>query len=162
MTSLADLYPRIRAALHDDTGLAYTPVTLDEAVRQALTSYAAGNIFPVRLSGLDGALDTTLPAAHEALIVTGASGYAALARAAALAGQAHPDSDPAPLREWAEVALACFRHLLAQVFPALGASPESAAQAEREDMRQTDERTRLGQLHNAATPPWRAWTPWEE
>lgn len=162
MTALSDLYPRIRATLHDIPGLVYDTPTLDEALRAALAAYTVGNLFAVRLEGLDGAADTSLPASHEALIVLGAAGYAARARAAEQAGRAQPEGDPAALRLWAESQLAEFQRLLASVFPALGMSPEAAAQADREADRAAAEAACLSQLRASAAAPWSAWTPWEE
>jgi hypothetical protein len=61
------------------------------------------------LDGLDGATETTLPAADEDLLALGAAGYAALEQSRAAIGAINVSSyTPLQWREWAEARLAEF------------------------------------------------------
>ena len=81
MSAYADLLIRVRAGLMDTSAAVWHSTELDEALRQALAdmSLAAGATYS--LTGLDGALITSLPAQYFANLVRGAAGYAVLWRA---------------------------------------------------------------------------------
>lgn len=158
--SLVDLMLRVRAALHDSPGLVYDSTTLEEAIRQALSVYmlSAGSL-TVTLAGLDGAVETTLPALHESLLVRGAAAYAAQARAAEQAGRAADGAavnSPA-LVAWADECLKEFHQLMALVFPQCGQSAETAAREALAALKAEAEAARLAGLRASPDVPWRAW-----
>jgi len=62
------------------------------------------------ISGLDGATETTVPAEVRGVLVLGAAGYAALAKAAAMGREyAWPTTAAAVTRHWGETMLALFQ-----------------------------------------------------
>lgn len=81
MSDYSDLLIRVRAGLMDTSAAVWQSAELDEALRQALAdmSLAAGASYT--LTGLDGALITSLPAQYFTALVRGAAAYAVLWRA---------------------------------------------------------------------------------
>ena len=80
MSDYADLIIRLRAGLIDTEETLWHTAELDEAMRQALADMglAAGAVYTV--TGLDGALTTSLPGQHFATLVRGAAAYSLLWR----------------------------------------------------------------------------------
>ena len=80
MSDYADLITRLRAGLIDTEETVWHIAELDEAMRQALADMglAAGAVYTV--TGLDGALTTSLPGQHFATLVRGAAAYSLLWR----------------------------------------------------------------------------------
>ena len=80
MSDYADLIIRLRAGLIDTEETVWHIAELDEAMRQALADMglAAGAVYTV--TGLDGALTTSLPGQHFATLVRGAAAYSLLWR----------------------------------------------------------------------------------
>jgi len=81
MSDYTDLLIRVRAGLMDTSAAVWQSPELDEALRQALAdmSLSAGAAYTI--TGLDGALITSLPAQYFATLVRGAAAYAVLWRA---------------------------------------------------------------------------------
>lgn len=81
MSDYTDLLIRVRAGLMDTSAAVWQSTELDEALRQALAdmSLAAGATYT--LTGLDGAIITSLPVQYFAALVRGAAAYAVLWRA---------------------------------------------------------------------------------
>jgi len=81
MSTAEHLRDRVRAVVADAGGSLYEVSLLDEGLRRALErlNEAAGAEWTV--SGLDGAAETSLPAAEQAWLVVGAAAYAVEARA---------------------------------------------------------------------------------
>lgn len=81
MSDYADLLIRVRAGLMDTQAAVWQSAELDEALRQALTDMSLAAGVSYTLTGLDGALLTSLPAQYFAALVRGAAAYAVLWRA---------------------------------------------------------------------------------
>ncbi len=116
MTATLDsLRDRVETLLQDGANLIYDPASLDEMIRLAVGEYVQARGAPQTLSGLDGAVVTSIPVEHEVVIVIGAVGYAVTARVhkRAESYQMHP-TGPVVLA-WAERRLAEFRALLERV-----------------------------------------------
>ena len=94
MFDITALRARLRAWLSDGTGLALPDGLLDQAALQALDllNRAGGTVYSVQ--GLGGAVATTLPAALESLLVSGAGALAAEGAAAAAERLAEPGGQP--------------------------------------------------------------------
>lgn len=82
MSDTSDLITRLRAGLMDTSAVIWGTAEVEEALRQALADMcqASGEFYT--LSGLDGAISTTLPGVYFALLVRGGLAYALLSRAA--------------------------------------------------------------------------------
>lgn len=129
---------RVEGLLRDSANVRFSEADLALGVRLALAEIwlAAGEL--LALEGLDGALETSLPAHLEALLATGGAGYAALARAAARADWEMQDAGEfRQLHRWGEERLRDFRALLRQTYPV--------------------ETARLRDQRRSAAP-WAAWT----
>jgi hypothetical protein len=63
----------------DTSNLIYPALAIEEGVRLALGEYnllrSSFNLAALEINGLDGAAATTVPAAHDSLIVVGAAAY---------------------------------------------------------------------------------------
>lgn len=127
---LAALQGRVRAALMDTGSRVWEDAALEEALRLALGEYMLAGKITVSLAGLDGAAETTLPAAHESLLVWGGSAYAALARAVDRAERTQLAGVPAALADWGGLRLKEFKAMLAAVFPGYLTVLTSAAAAD--------------------------------
>ncbi len=107
---------RVRCHLNDAAGLIWTDAMLGAAVRSALQ--AIGRIVEetFTLEGLDGALETTLPAEDEHALVTGAVAYALTFRASGRFEDASLNQDlPSALADWASAHMARFQALLGEI-----------------------------------------------
>lgn len=83
MFDLTALRARLRAWLSDATGLALPDGLLDEVCNQALDALNRAGATEFSVQGLNDAPATTLPAALESLLVSGAGALAAEGAAAA-------------------------------------------------------------------------------
>lgn len=82
MTTWTDLRQRLRAQLSDPNGALFSDALLAEAARQALAQLdAAAGGLGWTLSGLDDALETTLPVLEQEILLVGASAAAVSLRA---------------------------------------------------------------------------------
>jgi hypothetical protein len=143
-TDLTSIKARLTVMLVDAGSVNFPSGLLDESIRLALAEYnlvlnLAGQTLAT-LSGLDGAVTTTLPAAHEGILLTGAAGYAVEARALDRAesydlGQ----SVPQQLLDWSQLRLAEFRKMVSQY---------------RADLTRDAEMARKTGLHTAASAPY--------
>jgi len=106
---------RVRCHLNDMGGLIWTDGMLEAAVRSALRAISRVYDEDFTLSGLDGALESTLPDEDEHALVTGAVAYALTFRASGRFEDAAQDQDlPSALANWASAHMARFQTLLAQ------------------------------------------------
>jgi len=106
---------RVRCHLNDMGGLIWTDGMLEAAVRSALRAISRVYDEDFTLSGLDGALETTLPDEDEHALVTGAVAYALTFRASGRFEDAAQDQNlPSALANWASAHMARFQTLLAQ------------------------------------------------
>jgi len=77
--------------------------------------YAGGHV----ISGLDGAVETTVPGEWRGVLTLGAAGYAALAKASAMAREyVWPSGAADSMRDWGEIMLALFQARLKAMRPA--------------------------------------------
>lgn len=118
--TLTGLIERVKTLLMDSGSLVWDTATLGEAVRQALGEYNLAGESAATISGLDGAGSTTLPAAHDSLLVLGASGYAALARCANRAESYALGGETGQLQSWGQARLGEFRAMLRFLHPEYG------------------------------------------
>lgn len=158
--TLATLLTRVRDLLADSGADLWMDASLTEALRLALGEYnlAARVDAPAgalaALQGLDGATETSLPAAHESLLVWGAAAWAALGRAVDRAGLQDGGAESQVFKAWGEARLGEFKAMLAALFPGYRAALNGeAASAALPD----DEAARLADLRTAANPPWGVW-----
>ncbi len=107
-------------ALDDPAGVRFSEQALTASIRLALGEYnllqAALRRPLAEISGLDGAAQTSLPAAHESLIVEGAAGYAAALKAAGrseICGLEKTEVER--MAAWSACRLAAFRRMLEEV-----------------------------------------------
>jgi len=108
----------VKALLMDSSSVIYDTGTITEGIRSALGEYnTAKETAPVTLSGLDEELTTTLPGVHDTLLVLGAAGYAATARAVDRAESFTLGSEAEDLQKWGEARLKEFRGMLGFLFP---------------------------------------------
>lgn len=117
MATLATMLTRVRDGLMDSGSQVWTDGALTESIRLALGEYRLAGEVDVTLQGLDLAAATTLPAAHESLIVWGGLAYAALARAVDRAESFELGSESAELKAWGDKRLQEFKAMLGVVFP---------------------------------------------
>lgn len=108
---------RAAAFLADGTRLIFTTPLLTEALRLALGEYGAAGQAAATLEGLDGAGSSSLAGVHETLIVIGAAGYAAQARALERAEGYQEGGESAALKAWGDARLGEFKAMLGFVFP---------------------------------------------
>lgn len=107
---------RVRCHLNDTASLIWTDAMLEEAVRSALQALSRVIDESFTLSGLDGAVETTLPEEDEHALVTGAVAYALTFRASGRFEDAALKGDlPAALMDWASAHMARFQAMLAQI-----------------------------------------------
>ncbi len=78
--TLAQLRLRLQHLLADAEARVWSPDTLDEAIRQALNDCGRVLGSKLTLTGLDGAVATSIDARDEELVIRGAAGYAARSR----------------------------------------------------------------------------------
>ena len=115
-TTLTDMIGLVAGLLVDGGHVVWSTEMMTVGTRLALGEYNIQAAQLVTLSGLDGAISTTLPKNHEGLLVIGASGWTVLA------GQADNLFTPLPpdygmskdLYKWASDRLVEFRALMAQ------------------------------------------------
>lgn len=105
---------RVETLLSDNTNLIWTDADLTEAVRLALDEVSLSMGQKLTLSGLDGAVAASLPDLLEGMLVVGAAGYAAVARAVERAEQFELANEGGLLHTWAEERLRDFRALLSR------------------------------------------------
>jgi len=118
--TLASLVDRVEQWILDTSNLIYPALAIEEGVRLALGEYnllrSSFNLASFTVDGLDGAAVTTVPLAHESLLVVGAAAYT-------IAGR-HIDRTetfdfneklPKELAEWGKSRYAEFRRLLGYV-----------------------------------------------
>ena len=132
--TLASLIDRVEALVMDSANRVFDVVTVTEGLRLALSEYnlarETATLAAVTLSGLDGAVATTLGAGHESLLVLGGGGYAASARSVDRAESFELDKESTSLAGWAEKRLSEFRSMLTILHPGYsGASSGSAGGA---------------------------------
>jgi len=149
--TLSGLRGRVAESLADGDHLVWDEAALDEALRLALGEYRLAGGF-AELAGLDGAAETTLAAAHESLIVTGAAGYAGSMRAVGRVESFDDQQEAAALVRWAAECLGAFRQMLAAVFPGYGVGG-----GESSGGLSAAERARLEGLRTSINPPWGSW-----
>jgi hypothetical protein len=142
--SLESISTRTSQLLMDTGGLIWDAAAITEAVRLALGEYNQIYHTGVTLSGLDGAATTSLPENNTTLIVAGAAGYAAVARAAARSESFNLGSEAQTWLSWGEARLADFRSL-AQL-----------------DAGQTREAARKTELRQSTNPAWGTWEDGDE
>lgn len=158
--TLASMLARVRDLLADSGADLWMDASLTEALRLALGEYnlAAQIDAPAGpltvLQGLDGALETSLPAAHESLLVWGAAAWAAQGRAVDRAGLQDGGAESQVFKAWGDARLGEFKAMLAALFPGYRAAlhGEAASAAFR-----GDEAARLADLRSAVNPPWGVW-----
>jgi len=110
---------RVAGLLLDPERVKYGEAEMLAGLRLALgeLSLRAGEAY--LLTGLDGAMETTLPETLETLLVIGAAGYTALARAGARADwELQDEGEFQRLRSWAEGRLEDFRKVMRSLYPA--------------------------------------------
>lgn len=101
--ALSDIRERVRRFFQDETGLVWSDHQLDEAIRLALAGYSQACGSEQTIQGLDGAIETTFPAADVSILTIGAAGYAACGRAARREEGFQPDvQSTAGLERWGE------------------------------------------------------------
>jgi hypothetical protein len=116
MMTFTAIQERVRCHLNDTGGLIWTESMLESAVRSALR--ALSRIYEVDfvLSGLDDAVETTLPKEDEHALITGAVAYALTFRASGRFEDAVHNQDlPAALADWAGAHMARFQTMLAAI-----------------------------------------------
>jgi hypothetical protein len=107
---------RVRCHLNDTAGLIWTDAMLETAVRSALLALSRIYEEAFTLEGLDGALETTLPAEDEHALVTGAVAYALTFRASGRFEDASLNQElPAALADWGSAHMARFQTMLAGI-----------------------------------------------
>jgi hypothetical protein len=116
-STLSSLSARVSVMLMDTSNLIWDAGTVTEGIRSAIGEYGTAGEAAVTLNGLDSAAATTLPAVHDTVIVLGAAGYAATARAADRAEAFQLGSESADLKAWGEARLKEFRGMLGFIFP---------------------------------------------
>lgn len=134
--NLTDLQAQVLGWLDDSGALVWSAEAVAAGARLALAEYNLHRSSPCSLAGLDGAETTSLPAAHESLLVLGAAGYTIQGRAAKRAESFNLDQDvPEEIAEWGRLRLNDFRALLrglrssetaAALTPPYGADPAEA------------------------------------
>jgi hypothetical protein len=129
---------RVRAFLMDSSSLVWQDSDLQGAIRLSLgeISLLAGEGF--FLSGLDSAVNTTLPANLEALLVVGAGGYAGVSRAADRSEAFELVGEFKDTKQWGEKRLAEFRSQLGKIYPG--------------------DHARTASQRSATAQPWASWT----
>jgi hypothetical protein len=125
-SSLTSLSTRVSALLMDSANLIWPAAAITEGIRSAIGEYGTAGKSAVTLDGLDSASSTTLPAVHDTVIVVGAAGYAAAARAADRAESFQLGSESAELKTWADKRLSEFRGMLGFIFPGYLVSTSSS------------------------------------
>ncbi len=119
--NLTTLLEQTRLFLHDSEGARYSADDLTAAARMALMEINLVSAQGFALAGLDGADETTLPDSLQHLLVMGAAGYAASARAAAQAEWELAPQKTLPLALWSRNVMEDFRRILCTLYP-----PETA------------------------------------
>lgn len=110
---------RVAGLLLDPERVKYGEAEVLAGLRLALGELSLRAGEPYALAGLDGVTETTLPATLETLLVIGAAGYAALARAGARADwELQDEGEFQRLQSWAEGRLGDFRKVMGTLFPA--------------------------------------------
>lgn len=118
MANLSELQTRVKTSLMDVGSQIWGVDNLTEALRLALGEVNLASKAAVTMAGLDGALVTTLPGLQEGLVVWGAAGYAALARAVdRMERGTSGASDAGSLKSWGEARLREFRGMLGTMYP---------------------------------------------
>jgi len=111
-------YPPNVAPFEVRDGVAHLRTVVEPAPGDMVHVVYAGE---QRIEGLDGATATTVPRGWLVLLVTGAAGYAALAKAAAMAREySWPTGAARTMSEWGEAMLGRFRARLKAIRPAAG------------------------------------------
>jgi len=145
--TLSSLSARVRDLLADGAADLWGDPAVTEALRLALGEYTlaaqvhAPGAPAVTLSGLDGAPSTSLPEAHETLIVLGAAGYAAQMRAVDRAGLHDEGAESRLLADWGSRRLGEYKTMLAALFP----------------VHHGDDAARLAELRASTNPTWGLW-----
>ena len=80
MITLAQIEERVLTLLVDMTHLNFSLDLIDEGIRQALLEYSKASGQAESISGLDGALSSTIAEIDSGMIVLGAAGFAASAK----------------------------------------------------------------------------------
>ncbi|HVN56502.1 MAG TPA: hypothetical protein VMT46_19400 [Anaerolineaceae bacterium] len=148
-TDLASIRARVGVELGDAGGVNYPQAQLDEGIRLALNEYnlmlGFQGVTAVTLSGLDGAVATTLPAIHEGALVVGAAGYAVSGRAVDRSEAFDLNQQlPQQLVDLGRQYLNDFRKMVGQY---------------RADLTRDAEMTRKSGFTNAAPPPYPSTDP---
>jgi len=117
MTTWTDLRQRLRALLSDPNGVLFSDALLEEAARRALAALdAAGGGLGWTLAGLNGAVETSLPAPEQEICLAGAGAAAVTLRALARAERFDlNESIGGELAGWAERQQAQFDAALERV-----------------------------------------------
>ena len=114
--TLSSLKDQLALRLSDQNNLVYDAATLDEALRASLAELSRVNGADLFISGLDDALETTLPASFVHPLLVGAVAFALRFRAA---GQFEPvslDSDlPSALLVASHKQMEAFRQALEEI-----------------------------------------------
>ncbi len=114
--TFATIKERVRCHLNDTGGLVWTEAMLESAVRCALRAISRVYDADFSLSGLDGAMETTLPEEDEHALINGAVAYALTFRASGRFEDATPKQDlPSALGDWASAHMARFQAMLAHI-----------------------------------------------
>jgi hypothetical protein len=114
--SLTSVKTQLETQLSELSSLIWSSTALEEAIRAALAEIAGTYGSPITLSGLDGAISTTLEDADVHVLVTGSVAHAARIRIFGRFEEATPeDLNHDALICWAEAAMAVFQSALIQI-----------------------------------------------
>jgi hypothetical protein len=116
--TLSTLESRVQVLLSDANARVYSEDLLEEAIRLALGEYSTRAQQVYTLEDLDEAEATTIPDYFDSVVVIGAAGHAAKARALDRADSfTQGETLPADLDAWGETQLTRFRSILDGLFP---------------------------------------------
>jgi hypothetical protein len=125
--TLSTLSSRVQVLLSDANSRVYSEGLLEESIRLALGEYSTRAKQVFTLNGLDSATATTLPDYFDSVVVIGAAGYAAKARALDRADSfTQGETLPADLAAWGEAQLTRFRAILDDLYPQTASSEAMA------------------------------------
>jgi GAF domain-containing protein len=114
--SLISVKTQLETQLSELSSLVWSSSALEEAIRAALAEIAGTYGAAVTLSGLDGAISTTLEDADVQVLVIGSVAHAARFRIFGRFEEVTPeDLDHDAMIHWAEAAMAEFQSALTQI-----------------------------------------------
>lgn len=127
--TLSSIRDKVKAMLQDDANLVFDPATIESCIRFALDEYGLAKGAVQTISGLDGAVTTTVPDLESIIIQIGAAGYAVEGRVVKRSESFNfKQYIPREIRSWGEDRIKDFQRML--------------------------ERVRTGTFHGANAVPW--------